>query len=456
MDTRRTTDLRRLLMAGALALVACGAPTKDRVALVGVNVIDGTGGPVLEDQVIVVRGTKIETIAPRAGFDIPNSAERIELTGKWVIPGLIDAQTHVDRWSLPRFLAFGVTSVRDLHHPQESIAALHEEVSLGAIRSPHLYIAGAAIDGEPATLPGAIGVGDADAARRVVDERAVANIPVIKVYSRINPPLLKAIVDEATTLNIPVTAHLGLVDAVSAARLGVKGIEHLTGIPEAIGPADRFYAAHRKSYFAGWTLFEQAWAGLDSTALARVAGQLAELHVTLVPTLVLHEVWSRLDDPTVTTSADLAYVPQSVKAEWDLPNFIAGAGWDAASFISFRAGRAKQDLFLREFQAAGGSIVAGTDASNPMIIPGASLHQEMALLVQAGLTPLDALMAATSRAAGLIGADSIGVLAPGKVADMVVLDADPRADIANTRRITRVMLSGVLMSHDSLDQAARR
>ena len=168
MDTHRATDLRRLLMAGALALVACGAPTKDRVALIGVNVIDGTGGPVLEDQVIVVRGTKIETIAPRAGFDIPNSAERIELTGKWVIPGLIDAHAHVDRWSLSRFLAFGVTSVRDLHHQQDSIVALHEDVSLGAIRSPHLFIAGAAIDGEPATLPGSIGVSDADAARRVL------------------------------------------------------------------------------------------------------------------------------------------------------------------------------------------------------------------------------------------------------------------------------------------------
>jgi imidazolonepropionase-like amidohydrolase len=171
---------------------------------------------------------------------------------------------------------------------------------------------------------------------------------------------------------------------------------------------------------------------------------------------VLHDVWSRLDDPAVTTDADLGYVPQGVKEDWDVPNFIAGAGWDGPLFASFRAGRSHQDLFLREFHGAGGSIVAGTDAGNPMIIPGASLHRELALLVQAGLSPDDALMAATGRAAALLGVDSIGVLAPGKLADLVILAADPRSDIANTRQIVRVMLGGILMSRDSLEQAARR
>ncbi|MBW8772291.1 MAG: amidohydrolase family protein [Gemmatimonadetes bacterium] len=453
---RPLASWRAAIATCALALAACSPPTKDRVALVGVNVFDGTDGPTLEDQVIVVRGTKIETIASRAGFSIPKTAEVVDLKGKWVIPGLIDAHVHVDRWSLPRFLAFGVTSVRDLHHEQDSILALREEAALGSIRSPHLYIAGAMIDGDPAGVPGATSVADANAARRAVDERAVANIPVVKVYTRITPALLKAVVDEATSLNLTVTAHLGLTDAVSAAKLGVHSIEHLTGIPEAIGPADKYYAAHRKSFFDGWNLFERAWAGLDSASLTRVAGELAELHVTLVPTLVLHDTWSRLDDPAVTTGSDLAYVPQRIKEEWDLPNFIAGAGWDAGAFTAFRNGRANQDLFLREFRGAGGIIVAGTDASNPMIVPGASLHQELALLVQAGLSPSDALRAATGQAAALLGADSIGVLAAGKVADLVVLDADPRSDIANSRKILRVMLAGVLMPHDSLDRVARQ
>ena len=445
-----------LLPLALVSLAACSAPVKDRIALVGVNVFDGTGAPVREDQVVVVRGTRIETIAPRNGFDIPRTAEVVELSGKWVIPGLIDAHAHVERWSLPRLLAFGVTSAREMHHQQDSIVALSEEVALGAIRAPRLYIAGAAIDGETSALPAATLVSDPDAARRAVDERAVANIPVIKAYSQITPALLRALVDEATTLNVPVAAHLGLTDALTAARIGVRSEEHLTGIPEALGGAERFYAAHRRSYFSGWNLFEQAWAGLDSAALARLAGELAATRVTLVPTLVLHDVWSRLDDPAVTTDADLAYVPQSAKSAWDLPNFIAGAGWDAQVFTAFRAGRANQDLFLREFLAAGGTVVAGTDAGSPMIIPGVSLHRELALLVQAGLSPEEALLSATGRAATLLGADSIGVLAPGKMADLLVLAADPRADIANVRRIDRVMLGGMLMSRDSLEQSVRR
>src|SRR5690349_24986049 len=94
---------RRPFLPALAILAACSAPVKDRVALVGVNVIDGTGGPVRQDQVIVVRGSRIETIAPRAGFDIPRTAVSVDLAGKWVIPGLIDAHVHVDRWSLPRF-----------------------------------------------------------------------------------------------------------------------------------------------------------------------------------------------------------------------------------------------------------------------------------------------------------------------------------------------------------------
>ena len=446
----------RALFAAILLLAGCSAPVKDRVALIGVNVIDGTDGPVLEDQVIIIRGTKIESIRPRAGFAIPKTAEKVDLTGKWVIPGLIDAHVHVERWMLGRFLAFGVTSVRDLHHQQDSILALAEEAALGAIKSPRLYIAGAMIDGAPGTWPDATIVSDPDAARRAVDERAVANIPVIKVYTRITPALLRPIIDEATSFNIPVTAHLGLTDAVTAAGLGVSGIEHLTGIPEAIGPAEPYYAAHRKGYFDGWNMFERSWSGLDSAKLAHVAEQLAEARVRLVPTLVLHETLSRLDDPAIVGGEALAYAPQSAKEGWNLPDLFTRAGWDTRTFATFRAGRPMQDLFLREFRAAGGAIVAGTDAGAPMVVPGVSLHDELRLLVGAGLSPLDALHSATSGAAALLGADSIGTLAAGKVADLVILESDPREDIGNTRRITDVMLAGILMPHDSLDQAVRR
>jgi len=109
-----------------------------------------------------------------------------------------------------------------------------------------------------------------------------------------------------------------------------------------------------------------------------------------------------------------------------------------------------QDLFVREFRVAGGVIAAGTDATNQMLPPGPTLHTEMALLVNAGLTPSDALRAATINGARLLGADSIGTLAVGKVADLVILDADPLSDIRNTRQVSRVMVRGLLYDADSI------
>ncbi|HSB53154.1 MAG TPA: amidohydrolase family protein, partial [Gemmatimonadales bacterium] len=207
---------------------------------------------------------------------------------------------------------------------------------------------------------------------------------------------------------------------------------------------------HRAGFFRGWNYFEESWAGLDSASLARVAVALAEARVAIVPTLVLHETFSRLDDPAILASADLKTVPDSQIARWNLPDLKARAGWNDASFAAFRASRPNQDLFLRAFRSAGGRIIAGTDATNQMLAPGWSLHTELELLVNAGLTPEDALQTATLNTAQLLGADSLGLVAPGKLADLVVLRANPLQDIRNTRMIERVMVRGQLYRVDSL------
>jgi imidazolonepropionase-like amidohydrolase len=175
--------------------------------------------------------------------------------------------------------------------------------------------------------------------------------------------------------------------------------------------------------------------------------------VFVIPTLVLHETFSRLDDTAVTQQPELADVPRAVQTGWDVPGMIARAGWSALDLAEFRKSRPKQDLFLRLFFKAGGTIAAGTDASNQLLIPGFSEHREMELLVGAGLSPREALLAATRNGAQLLGVDSLGRIAPGKVADLVVLGADPLADIRNARKVERVMLRGSLMSADSVRKA---
>lgn len=452
MTARRLGGSAAWVLLAALALLqACTPKPKDRIALVGGNVISGAGDPVLRDAVIVVHQGRIETVAPREGFEIPSSAEEVDVTGSWILPGLVDGHGHLERWALSRYVIAGVTTVRDVHGEQDSILALREEVNLGGLVAPRVYSAGAMIDGPPATYPSATEVATPDSARRAVDSRAVAGVDYIKTYTHVTPALFRPLLDEANTFSIKVTAHLGLTDALTASQLGVAAIEHMSGVPEAASPKpDKFYAEHRAGFFRGWTYFEKSWATLDSAALARVAQTLAERKIILIPTLVLHETFSRLDDPAILSHPDLRTIPDAQLQRWNLPEMIARAGWTANDYPAFRASRANQDLFLREFRAAGGRIVAGTDAVNQMLVPGWSLHTELELLVTAGLTPQDAIETATRNAAQLLGADSLGVIQPGKMADLLILGSNPLTDIRNTRTVQRVMVRGQLYNADSL------
>jgi len=443
----------RAFVAAALfaAATACDRTPPDGVALIGATVFDGTSPLPQPDQVIIVRNDKIEAIGSRAEVDVPRRMRTVDLTGKFIVPGLIDGHVHLQRWTLPRFLAAGVTSVRDVHGPFDSIIALREQANLGSLTSPRIFSAGAMIDAAPATYSDAFVIGGANEARKAVDKLAVTGVDYVKTYTRITPELMRAIVDEAQTFGLRVTAHLGLIDAVTAGDMGVRSIEHMSGVPEAtVSNNAALFAAHREGFFPGWTAFEKAWAGLDSTAMARVAEKLVAARVIIVPTLVLHETLSRLDDVAIMQDSSLRVVPDSEISRWNVPGMVARAGWTAADFSDFRASRPNEDLFVRIYRASGGKVVAGTDAANQLIVPGQSLIRELELLVQAGFSNTDALFAATRDAALLLGADSLGALVPGRKADLVILARDPLTDIGNLRSIQQVMVRGHLMSTDSL------
>jgi imidazolonepropionase-like amidohydrolase len=437
-----------------VALLAAASGCREKAptgfALVGATLVDGTGGEPRADAVVVVRGGRIESVGAAAGFDVRDRTTPVDVRGKWIIPGLIDSHAHVAPWALSRYLAWGVTTVRDVHGAQDTILAVRRRAAAGELPGPRIYAAGAMIDGRPPTYADAIGVDDATDARKAVDRLSVAGADFIKVYTRIDAPLLRAIVDEASTFRLKVAAHLGLTDAVTAASIGVGSIEHLSGVPEAAGDASALYSAHYRGFWPGWTAFERAWVGLDSAALARVAGQLASQQVVVVPTLVLHETFSRLDDPAFAAQRELSAVPRTEQERWNVPGMIERAGWSASDFAVFRQARPYQDRFIRAFRKAGGVVAAGTDASNQLLIPGFSLHREMELLVAAGLTPAEALSSATRAGADLLGLDTLAIIAPGKAADLVVLGANPLADIKNTRTVERVMVRGRLMGVDSI------
>jgi imidazolonepropionase-like amidohydrolase len=447
----RTKIISVAAAALTLALLGgCAEQGPRPIALIGATILDGQGGRPLHDGVVLVRGRTIEAVGSREDVPLPRGTVEVNVAGSWIIPGLIDAHARTTRWALKRYVAYGVTTVRDVHNTQDSVFAMASAADLGAMISPRIYAAGAMLDGAPPRYANATVVNTTREARQAVDRLSVAGAHLITVSTRITPGLLEAIVDEAETFHLPVAAHLGLTDALTAGTMGVASIEHLSGVPEAAGIPDSFFAAHARGYFEGWTAFETSWMRLDSTSLTRLAGKLAETHVTMVPTLVLHEVLSRLDDSTLAQNPDLRAMPRQELLAWNVPEMVERAGWTAADFDAFRRGRANQDLFVRAFRQAGGRVVTGTDAAGQMLVPGASEHTELELLVGAGLTPAEALRAATVDAAALLGADSLGVIAPGKGADLVVLSRDPLADITNTRSISRVMVRGQLYLADSI------
>ncbi len=428
-------------LAAAL-LVGCriGPPPGEGVeALVGATVVDVVSGRETRNSIILIRDGRILAVGSRDELGVPTGARQTDLAGRWVVPGFIDAHAHLQPWGLAASLAHGVTTVRDLHAGEPLARELSSMAR--AAGGPRLVQAIAMVDAPPTTYPDAIAV-DASGATAAVDRAAALGARWIKAYTRITPEVMEDVVIAARARRLPVAAHLGLTDALVAAGLGVRSIEHLSGIPEAIGMADELEAAHRLGFFQGWTAFAQSWSMLDTLALDRLARELAATGVILVPTLGLHDTFARLDDSAVYRSAALASVPDSAQANWNVPGMIARAGWTRDDFPIFRAGRPLQDRFVRTFVSDGGFVATGTDASNQLLVPGAGVHLEMELLVLAGLAPLEALRAATLHGATLLMADTLGRLQPNAVADLVVLGGDPLADIRNTRQVVRVMAAG--------------
>lgn len=449
--------VRATLLAGALLActfsAGCRKSEDTVITLEGATLLDGTGGRPIEDAIIVIRNGKIEAVARVNEIPVPKGAERVTLVGKTVIPGLIDAHVHLERWAVPRLLAWGVTSVRDMSDNGDTALAIKRDVNLGAVLGPRVFSAGGMIDATPTTYPGATGVRTPEEARRAVDTRAVANADFIKTYTGLTPALLRPLAEEAANLRLRVAAHLGKTDALTAARAGVASIEHAAGVVQAAARNPSLYFRAHDRFLTGWTMEESNWAALDSAALARVARLLAATGVAVVPTLALHDAMARLDDPSRANPFGMDDVPADAASVRDVAGLLRRSGWRTPQFTAFRRGRPRIDLFVREFKRAGGVVAAGSDAGNQLLVPGAALHQEMALLVAAGFTPLEAISAATRRGAQVLGADSLGMVAPGRVADLVILSRSPVQDISATRAIERVMIRGRFVTPDSLRAA---
>jgi imidazolonepropionase-like amidohydrolase len=361
------------------------------IAIIGVDVVTMESAAVLDDQTVVVRDGRIAELGPRGAIDVPADAERIDGTGRWLIPGLIDSHVHLRRGDLAAYRQAGITTVRNMWG-HAAIEALREEVAAGA-ELPTIFSAGPGMDGNPPVWPGTIVLTDPTAARAAVRQQLAEGWDFIKVYNRLSPSVYDAILDEAHAVRITVIGHVPLSLSIDhASARGQASVEHLTGIAEAVasgrGPS--------------------GWLSYDPDDATRVARMLATRGVWVCPTLIV------LRHLAVQT--------------------LSPADADRT--------RANQGAMVKALRDAGVPLLAGTDAGIDLVAPGA-LAGELELFVQAGLTPLDALRSATADAARFLGVDGeLGTIAIGKRADLVLLGANPLDDVRALRGPVGVILRG--------------
>jgi imidazolonepropionase-like amidohydrolase len=424
----------------ALALAACAAPGTGVTAYVGASVFDGTG-TVIADAVILESRGHVIALGRRDAVDVPRGASIVPLGGRWIIPGLIDGHVHAGESMFGSYLSYGITSVRHVGGGLDVMLRLRTRVANDSVPGPRLFISGEALTGTPPVWPGQVELTTPADAAAAVSRRRGRRV-TDQLYTHTTRELMGAVVQQARVHDIPVTAHLGWVDAVTAGKLGVNAIEHLSGIVESTvrDPAP-YFAAHER-FPNGWMTFLRGWAKLDSASLDRTATALVELRVVMVPTLVQSETYARVLDTAYAKGLDLSAVTAAEQEAWNLPDLVRRYAITPADLPLLKISRSREDLFVRRFVTRGGQVVAGSDSPNQLLAPGASLHEELSLLVRAGLTPAQALIAATSAAARLLRADSLGVLRTGAVADFVVLLASPLDDIRNVRRVELVVAAG--------------
>jgi imidazolonepropionase-like amidohydrolase len=432
--------LRSLLLPAMACLMISPPPEPVDLAVRNVRIVHGDGR-VTPRATLTVRRGRIAAISPgdvRAGV---RPGRDVDGAGCTLIPGLIDAHVHVTDWALPLLLRHGVTTVRDLHNAPGYILPLAREE---AANRPRILAAGALLDGPGSFWKDARIISTVADARAAVRDQVAGGAAVITVYTRLSLALLGAVVQEARARGTPVAAHLGRATAVGAARAGVSSIEHLSGIADAASDAPgRLLAAH-DHFVGGWTMAEREWARLDPARLDEVARALRAGGVVLVPTLALHEAFSRLADPDLLRDPALAGVPARIlDREWDPRDIMSRAGWTPDTMRDFKAALPVLQRFVAGYVRMGGRVVAGTDTPQQFVVPGASLHRELQLYVAGGLTAAAAIKAATADAADLLGiADHVGTIDTGKEADLVLLEADPIADISATSRIRLVIRGG--------------
>lgn len=437
------------------------APVKG-LAITRVTVIDAAGGPAKADMTVIVLGDRIEAMGSAKELMPTPDVRVVDGRGKFLIPGLWDMHVHMaGKAYLPLFLANGVTGIREMHafYP-EMIFQMRKDIREGKLLGPQIVAAGALVDGPNPFWPGSLVAGTAEEGRKAVRSLKKRGADFIKVYTKLPREAYLAIADEAKEVGLPFAGHVPeSVSAAEASELGQKSMEHLYGIVLACSRdeeklrKEEVEALLKADPVESRVLLRRTQAkALDSFDAERAEAlfrRFAKNGTWQVPTLTVLRSLASLDDEKFTRDPRMKYVPKFIRAGWD-PN-KGYLKMPADALAGMKRNYKKAGELVRGLHRAGVPFLAGTDVTNPYTFAGFSLHDELRLLVEAGFTPMEALQTATINPARFLGMEkTLGTVEKGKRADLVLLDADPTADIGNTRKIAAVVVGGKLLAREEL------
>jgi imidazolonepropionase-like amidohydrolase len=420
---RRTRRALALLTLAALPAALSARQPPRVLVLDDVRIVDGTGSRPIDRGRVVVQGDRIVAVGSADTVPLPAGAERVDLAGRTITPGLIDLHFHIERDPklVLRQLSHGVTAFREPGQWEEKFAGLREMMAAEGLPGPRIFTAGPHIDGEgPAYPADSVVARDATEARWLADRSITQGASAIKIYFRLPLASALAVIDVCKARGVPSTAHLEILDARPLLEAGLNGIEHITSLGTSLLPRVKA-EAYRQAVLADnnarrdgrYKMFAEAdLDGPEARALYEVIGR--------------HRPW--IDATLAVFEQRQGQMPRGTKPDV------------ARQRVS---GFAKMMQLTRRVAGEGGRVVMGGHSVVPFAGRGEAPWREIELLVESGLTPLEAITAATGTAAAFLYKDrEFGTLGPGLLADIAVFRDDPSASIGAIRSVERVMVGG--------------
>lgn len=446
--------LHNLFLAFTVLTLTADAQT---LIITHATVIDTLTGKTQPNTTVVIDNNRITRVITSSKSNL-KSGKVIDAHGQYLIPGLWDMHTHVYFDStaadgtdlvLPLFLANGITGIRDMGSALDPVLHARDEIAAHGIFGPRMIVSGPMLDGPKSTYKAAIAITTPEDGRNAVDMLKSRGVDFIKVQSGVPREAYFAIADESKKVDIPFEGHVpDAIRASEAIASGQRTFEHLIGIFEASSPDETKYLTGKKTV----GMFLETY---DPTREAAIIDLIAKNHIWQCPTLFWERGQWLVDSIDYTKDPDLAYAGNTwVTKQWPHAQKGILKTLDTDP-LPIREKFVTHELDLvRKLHAAGVPFLAGTDTPAGVdVLPGISLHLELQRFVAAGFTPLEALQTATLNPAKFYNKlNDYGTVQPGRIADLVLLKANPLDDIANTRRITAVIHDGQYLSQQDLEQ----